>query len=72
MVNCYLSSNSGPAWVNFTGIVRVAAAVRREVEDTEFIHLVDNRLDNDMIVFQDRTLRFTIPASLVLDDVEFG
>ncbi len=71
-MNCYPSSNPGPTWVNFTEIVRVVAAVRKEVEGTAFIHLVDNRLDNDVIVFQDRALCFTIPASRVLGDVEFG
>lgn len=54
------------------GDEEVPAAVWWEVEGPELLHLVDDRLDDDVFVLQDGTLRFTVALTLVLDDVEFG
>jgi hypothetical protein len=43
-----------------------------ETEGPEFVHLVDDRLDDDVVVLQDGPLRLAVTVSLVLDDIEFG
>jgi hypothetical protein len=54
------------------GSEEVPAAMSWEIEGPEFMHLVDDRFDDDVVVLQDGPFRFAVTVSLVLDDVEFG
>jgi hypothetical protein len=44
----------------------------REVESPDFVHLVYDRLDDDVFVFQNGTFRVAVALPHVLDDVKIG
>lgn len=44
----------------------------REIERAEFVHSVDDGLDDDVFVLQDGSFRLTVSLPFIRDNVEFG